>query len=247
MTVRDTTGRCLRTRLLILWSAPRCRSTAFERMMTERGDVTVVHEPFSQLADFGGSTVCGDEVRSTSALIARLLALARTATVFVKDTTDFHYPDAIADRHFLRAATHTFLIRDPAAAITSHHRLNPDLGRDEIGFRWLYEIFLAVADATGSAPAVLDADDLIADPAGLVAGYCARVGIPFLADALTWRPGMLAQWQRTARWHVAASESSGFGPRRPAARPLIQDERLRSYLDYHQPCYEAMYAQRLRV
>jgi len=34
---------------LMLWSVPRSRSTAFFRMMAERGDFSVVHEPFSYL------------------------------------------------------------------------------------------------------------------------------------------------------------------------------------------------------
>jgi hypothetical protein len=33
--------------VLMLWSSPRSRSTAFFRMMAERGDFTAVHEPFS--------------------------------------------------------------------------------------------------------------------------------------------------------------------------------------------------------
>jgi hypothetical protein len=36
-----------------LWSAPRTRSTAFFRSMVERGDMTVLHEPFCKLRDFG--------------------------------------------------------------------------------------------------------------------------------------------------------------------------------------------------
>ncbi|HUD39315.1 MAG TPA: hypothetical protein VMR14_20630 [Streptosporangiaceae bacterium] len=39
--------------ILMLWSAPRSRSTAFFRMMIERGDFVCVHEPFSYLAEFG--------------------------------------------------------------------------------------------------------------------------------------------------------------------------------------------------
>jgi hypothetical protein len=50
--------------VLALWSAPRCRSTAFERMMTERGDRVVVHEPFSRVVDFGTVEI-GDRVAHT--------------------------------------------------------------------------------------------------------------------------------------------------------------------------------------
>ena len=49
---------------LALWSAPRSRSTAFERMMRARGDFTVLHEPFSHLANYGSTTV-DDEVISS--------------------------------------------------------------------------------------------------------------------------------------------------------------------------------------
>ncbi|WP_214327458.1 hypothetical protein [Nonomuraea sediminis] len=40
-------------RIIALWSAPRCRSTAFLRMMRQRRDCLVIREPFSHVADFG--------------------------------------------------------------------------------------------------------------------------------------------------------------------------------------------------
>jgi hypothetical protein len=45
--------------MLMLWSAPRSRSTAFYRMMTERGDFTAVQEPFSHVAVFGHVEISG--------------------------------------------------------------------------------------------------------------------------------------------------------------------------------------------
>jgi len=48
----------------MLWGTPRSRSTAFFRMMAERGDFTVVHEPFSYLAEFGYTDVAGERVTS---------------------------------------------------------------------------------------------------------------------------------------------------------------------------------------
>src|SRR4051794_7865440 len=102
--------------VLALWSAPRCRSTAFARMMAERGDRVVVHEPFSQVVDFGEVKV-GDRVaRTEHDVLAALRAMAADKPVFFKDTTDFHYPALLADQAFLAAATHTFIIRHPAEA-----------------------------------------------------------------------------------------------------------------------------------
>jgi Sulfotransferase domain len=233
--------------VLALWSAPRSRSTAFARMMEERDDRAVVHEPFSRVVDFGEVKV-GDRVAHTERdVLAALRALAAERPVFFKDTTDFHYPALLADETFLAAATHTFLIRKPAEAIASHHRLNPHLGRDEVGIAWLHEIFVAVRAATGRTPVVIDSDDLLDRPADTVRAYCAAVGIPFRPDALSWQPGMRPEWESTGRWHELTSRTAGFarGPGRPA-EVVDADPVLRAYRDYHQPYYERLRAAVLR-
>ncbi|WP_157522162.1 sulfotransferase family protein [Herbidospora cretacea] len=231
--------------VLALWSAPRCRSTAFARMMAERNDRVVVHEPFSLVVDFGEVKV-GDRVaRTEQEVLAALRALAARTPVYFKDTTDFHYPALLADRDFLAAATHTFIVRHPAEAIASHVRLNPDLGRDEIGFARLYEIFDAVRSATGVTPVVVDSDDLLDRPAETVRAYCAAVGIPFVPEALNWRPGMRSEWQTTSRWHESTSRTTGFarggggGPGN-AAEKVAEDPVLRAHLEYHLPYYERL-------
>lgn len=235
-------------RVLALWSAPRSRSTVFLRMMMERGDFTVLHEPFSHVADFGVTEVDGERVHDERSLISAIRALAEREQVFFKDTTDFDYPGLLADADFLSAATHTFIIRHPAEAIASHVALNAELGRDEIGFARLSAIFDAVAAATGRAPVVVDSDDLVERPAETVRSYCAAVGIPFRPEALTWQPGIRAEWERTRRWHEATGRTSGFlrtggeGHARVAADPV-----LAGYLDYHLPHYERLRAHRLVV
>jgi hypothetical protein len=235
-------------RLLALWSAPRCRSTPFLRMMAERGDRFVVHEPFSHVVDFGAAEVDGRGVHTERELIDALRELAAERPVFFKDTTDFHYPELLRDTEFLCEAIHTFMIRDPTAAIASHYRLNPNLGRDEIGFAWLHEIYAAVRDATGVDPVVIDGDDLVAAPEAIVEAYCARVGIPYVPEALQWKPKVLPSWERTARWHTSVSESKGFEPRREESPVDVEaDPKLRAYLRYHRPHYERLYARRLRV
>jgi hypothetical protein len=70
---------------LMLWSAPRSRSTAFFRMMAERGDFTVVHEPFSYLVMHGHADVGGTRISSGLDLVKALLQLP--GQWFVKETT----------------------------------------------------------------------------------------------------------------------------------------------------------------
>jgi hypothetical protein len=234
--------------ILALWSAPRCRSTAFLRMMAERGDFAVVHEPFSLLVNFGSATV-GDRVVHTEAeLISALRELAESRPVFFKDTTDFRYPGLLSDTAFLAEATHTFIVRHPQEAIASHYVLNPDLRRDEIGFAWLAEIYDAVAQARGSDPVVVDSDDLVGQPERTVREYCARVGIAFQADALNWQPGLRYDWQQTPRWHESTGRTSAFTPSRQSSVDTVRaNPVLAGYLDHHLPFYSRLHARRMMI
>lgn len=237
-----------RPAILALWSAPRCRSTAFARMMAERGDYRVLHEPFSHVQNFGESDVAGRIVRSERELIPELWRLAAEGPLFFKDTTDFHYPCLLADRDFLSQPVHTFLIRHPADAIASHYALHPGLQRDEIGFAWLAEIYDAVAQATGVPPVVVDSDELVERPADTVRAYCRAVGIPFAAETLSWQPGMHEDWRRTSRWHETASRTGGFVRTAAARRETVEaDPRLVGYLEYHLPFYQRLKSAALRV
>lgn len=229
--------------MLALWSAPRCRSTAFARMITERGDFTTLHEPFSHLVDFGAAQVGDVTAHDEAGLISAIRSLAGQGPVFFKDTTDFHYPGLLADQAFLGDVVHTFIIRDPAAAIASHYALNRRLGRDEIGFAWLAEIYDAAAVASRTPPVVIDSDLLVRRPAETVAAYCRAVGMPFDPGALSWEPGMRSEWQRTSRWHESTSGTSGFvaGTGQQDTSALVaNDPVLAGYLDYHLPFYEKL-------
>src|SRR5690348_15151778 len=84
---------------LMLWSVPRGRSTAFFRMMAERGDFTVVHEPFSYLVMYGHTDVAGTRASSGPDVIRALLKLP--GQVFTKETTGFRSPEFVASPQFL--------------------------------------------------------------------------------------------------------------------------------------------------
>jgi sulfotransferase family protein len=224
--------------LLMLWSAPRSRSTAFFRMMAERGDFTVVHEPFSYLAEFGYADVAGERVTSAAGLIGALSALGCRRRVFAKETTGRRYPEVLAEPQFLRGARHTFLIRHPRETIASRHALDPGAGLDTAGFESQYEIFSEVSRLAGRAPVVIDSDDLINGPAAIVQAWCSRVGIEFRPAALTWPPADRPEWQPSRRWHAEVAASSGFA--RVSSTPAADVERgpaLSGYLRHHLPFY----------
>ena len=196
------------TGLLFLWSPPRSLSTAFLRMMIERGDHVVIHEPFSSIVVQGHVTIGEDTVTRPEELLDLLVERARHDRVFVKETTEYDYLNNGGAR-IPAVGRHTFIVRDPRAAIASHYAMNPAMTCAEVGYEHQAEI-ARLAYPGPARPVVVVAEDLVADPAGAVADYCARVGIPFLAQALSWAPADHRAWSRTRQWHRDAAASSGF-------------------------------------
>jgi hypothetical protein len=211
-------------------------------MMAERGDFDLVHEPFSYLVMYGYTDVGSTRVSSEPALIKALLDLP--GQVFAKETTGVRYPEVLATPEFLDRWTHTFLIRDPRETIPSYLKLEPDARVRSIGFELLHEIYTAVAERTGRQPVVIDAADLVRDPAGTVRAYCAATGIPFVPEALSWQPAQRPEWQPSRRWHDTVAASTGFGAVSSGPAP-VPDAVTARYLAAHLPCYEALYARRL--
>ncbi len=142
-----------------LWSAPRTRSTAFLRSMIERGDMTVLHEPFCQLRDYGEADAGARTFDSPQSLLAWLRNGTHGMRVFLKD----HPPAAcvrevLADRRFLAETRHAFLIRRPEEIAASSYALDPSLSATAIGLERLCEVQDAVRAAGGDASVVIDSD-----------------------------------------------------------------------------------------
>jgi hypothetical protein len=235
--------------ITVLWTVPRTVSTSFERMMIERGDHVVVDEPFSR------SYYLGPDKRSdrfaevlpgssTGEVVASLRAAAEEAPVFVKDMA-YHAGELIGTEVFA-SFRHCFLIRDPAVTLRSLAARWPDFTDDEAG----WDALGAAADAVtraGDPLVVIDADELCADPAGVVRAWCEAMGLSFVEAALTWSPGMRPEWELWADWHESSALATGFRP--PSGtlpRPPGPDEpRLRSVHERALPVYERLRAVRL--
>ena len=236
--------------MLMLWSVPRGRSTAFYRMMIERGDFTGVHEPFSHAGAFGQADISGRASATAPAVITELRSLAATRQVFIKETTDRRHPEALADQRFLaQDAQHTFLIRHPRETIRSYLALRQNPRIHEIGFETQYEVYAKVRKLTGRDPLVVDAGDLMRQPAATIKAYCAHVGVDFQSHALTWRPSDRPEWQGGfSHWFTDVAASSGLAEV-PRHRSLVAEQHpiLGTYLAYHLPFYQKLYQRRLAV
>jgi hypothetical protein len=233
---------------IVLWSVPRSGSTAFERMMTERGDHVVLSEPFSR-AYYDGPEQQSRRypVTAPDATVASVaedvLRAADGNRVFVKDMA--YHARAGATVELLSRFTNTFLIRDPAWSIPSFAARWPDFTADELGFGAVAAL-VDLADQVG--PVVLvESDDLRQDPTAVVGAWCAAVAIPFDERALGWEPGLQDGWERWAEWHEETARSSGFLAPDPGPPPAVDDPRVAEAIATATPVYERLHARRLRT
>jgi|Transcript_51521 signal peptidase I len=243
----------------VLWVHPRSCSTAFERVMMERGDLKILHEPFGYVyyvheartevpffyVDPNHPTAYPD-VRDMI-LNTDPSAEGKTRTYF-KDMPFHCFDHIMKDEDFIRSVDHTFLVRDPAKGIVSHYAINNSVTRQEIGYDAQSRLFDRILEVTGKAPAVVDADDFQADTEGVVAAYCQYLGLSFDEKCLTWQPGMVKEWEAWKEWHAEAARSSGIRPptsNEKQMKVIKEHPHLQEYYDYHLPFYQKLIKHKL--
>lgn len=248
--------------IYFLWATPRSTSTAFEWMMRQRGDLICFHEPF------GMAWYQGPEARAPRpAPVDRqrpeatfekiwndIQDAAEKRPVFVKDMP--HHTDHLWSDAFLDRITHSFLIRDPAKVLASLHRSYQKAGMEdgfephEISFGPQQDLFDTLK-ARGAAAPILDSDDMLEDPDGMVRVYCDAIGIPFIRDALSWEPGarddVLWYDGNDEIWHASLRDSDGLKPMpRKNVDPGDLPPNLSAHYDRFMKHYTVLYPQRLR-
>jgi hypothetical protein len=208
---------------IVMWSGPRNLSTAMMRSFGARADTTVVDEPFyaAYLAATGLDHPMREEILAVGETDWRKVAeaCAREPTEppirYEKHMT--HHMLQGFGLDWMRGAAIAFLIRDPAAVAASYAAKREEVTAADLGAERQAEIFDIVAGMQGSAPPVIDANDVRAAPEPVLRKLCAALGIPFDPAMLCWAPGPRPTdgvWG--AHWYGAVNASTGFAPPEPA-------------------------------
>jgi hypothetical protein len=148
------------------------------------------------------------------------------------------------ERAALDGLSHAFLIRDPARMLVSLDKVTPDPTLADTGLPQQVELFRRVRAGLGRTPPVIDADDVLADPRGLLGLLCAAWEVPFRESMLAWPAGPRASdgvW--APHWYGAVLRSTGFEP--PRSEPVHVPERLRALSAACAPLYAELWAARL--
>lgn len=215
--------------------------------MLERSDLLALHEPLEGLEYIGPLDIGRHRIESGAALVDWLLNRG-DEPVFMKETLAPRVVELVSsNRRFLREARHAFLIRRPVEIAASFLALEGDLRIHHTGVKALHELFVTVQTAASHAPIVIDSDDLVTRPGATMRAYCTAIGLPFDATALTWAAGARPEWQRSARWHRDASESTCFAePTNRDRYSLASHPDVRRFVARHQPFYEELRSHKLQ-
>jgi Sulfotransferase domain len=241
--------------IIALWSHPRSMSTAIERVMRERGDLACFHEPMMYYYYVERAVrvmphfdVDPEKPKSYEAIRDMLLEAGEAGPVFFKDMSYYVLPRMLDDKAFARRLTNTFLIRDPVKAILSYHKLDPDLTLEEVGLEAIWRHLDWVRGLTGETPAVVSAELVQADTAGVMTAYWRKIGLAPAPHALSWAPDETpADWQQVAGWHGYVAASGGIqamsvaeaeAQRAAFEQAAEQAPQLRDFLEHHRPFYD---------
>jgi hypothetical protein len=215
-------------RRIAMWSGPRNISSAMMRSWGNRPDTLVCDEPLyaHYLLKTGVPHPGADEVKQSQDTDWRAVVRALTESTtsgkpifYQKHMTHHLLPEM--ERGWLDRLTNVFLIREPRDVVTSFARIAGAPRLEDTGFPQQLEIFQWVRERTGAIPPVIDARDVLEDPARVLRRLCESIGVAFDEAMLSWPAGPRETdgvWAKY--WYAAVVNSTTFQPYQPKDDPV---------------------------
>lgn len=234
-----------------MWSGPRNISTAVMRSWESRGDTFVSDEPFyaHYLAATDVEHPGRDEIISGGETDWRKVVTWLTGPVpggkwifYQKHMTHHLLPDMHGD--WLDALQHAFLIRSPEETLISLSKVVSEPRLEDTGLPQQLDLFERTRTASGEAPPVIDARDVLERPHEMLRKLCGALGVEFTTAMLSWPAGPRATdgvWAQY--WYEAVEASTRFEPYRPPSDRL--PDGLRSLERECRTYYDVLYRHRI--
>jgi hypothetical protein len=232
---------------IAMWSGPRNISTALLRSWGARSDCVVVDEPLYafylthvDIDHPGHDEIVRSQPTDWETVVDALTTaeLPGGATVYYQKHMTHHVlPDI--DRARLAPLRHAFLIRDPAGVLRSYAKVRGEPTLEDLGLPQQVELF----ERFGGP--VVDARDLLGDPAAGLSALCAALDVGYDPAMLSWPAGPQDSdgvWAK--HWYGSVWSSTGFAPYVANDEPL--PAHLEPLLDRCLPYYETLAAHRLK-
>ena len=237
---------------IAMWSGPRNLSTAMMRSFGSRADTFVSDEPFYGcfLKEGGADHPMREEVIAAmdcdwANVMAALSGSPPNGSPIWYQKQMWHHMVGPIGYDDFEGFTHAFLIRSPEQMIASYLRKREAAEFEDFGLGRQAEFFERESDRLGHAPPVVDANDVLADPAGVLSKLCGALGIPWDPAMLAWNTGRRetdGPW--APHWYAAVEASTGFGS--PETGSVNLPDAARELADRCRPYYERLAKHRLR-
>jgi hypothetical protein len=236
---------------IAMWSGPRNLSTAMMRSFGSRADTCVSDEPFYGcfLKTTGADHPMREKTISAmdcdwASVMERLRRDPPTAKPIWYQKHMWHHMAGPIGYNDFSGFRHGFLIREPERMIASYLRKRESAAFEDLGLERQAEFFDREADRLGHAPPVVDANDVLANPRGVLSSLCHALAIAWDPAMLSWAPGRRGTdgpW--APHWYGAVEKSSGFGP--PETDPVDLPQEARRLAERCRPYYERLAAHRI--
>jgi len=236
---------------IAMWSGLRNLSTAMMRSFGSRADTFVSDEPFygAFLKDTGADHPMRDEV--IAAMDCDWRSVMQTLRGDALDNSPvwyqkhmWHHMTGPIGYEDFAGFRHAFLIREPERMIASYLRKREVAAFENFGMDRQAEFFEREADRLGRAPAVIEANDVLVNPEGVLSRLCGALGIDWDPAMLSWPPGRRdtdGPW--APHWYGAVEASTGFAP--PETDDVELPDEAQRVADRCRPYYEQLAAHRI--
>lgn len=229
-----------------MWSGPRNISTAMMRSFGSRADCAVSDEPFygaflkatGEPHPLARETIESMECDWHTVLRQQSGDAPGGQPVWYQKHMPHHMVGPVSIAAF-GDHLNAFLIRAPERVVASYRKKNELRRAEMLGFAQMRSYFDFECERSGTVPPVVDSDDILADPEGVLTRLCEALGIDWDPAMLAWEEGPHPEdgvWG--THWYDRVNASTGFGAP-PGDLPELEGE----YLQVAEECrddYEAL-------
>lgn len=215
-------------KLIISISQPCSLSVAFLRMMRQREDFLIVHEPgiypwFLNYSSFNVKDNFFHEPKTFPEVEALITSLLKQQNTFVKEESyaAVHY---LYDSEIVKSDNTyvVFLLRHPHQMFLSiYNKMKGAIPKDFADYQTMWKLFNHMKSTNSRQPLIICTEDLVKDPNKIIRQFCNYSDIPFKEESLRWEnliDNFKDHWiwydtpyaRFDKRWHENALSSTGF-------------------------------------
>lgn len=234
-----------------LWSSPRNISTAMMYAFAQRTDTQVVDEPLyahflvqsdSRAAHPGEEEILRSMENDGKKVVEHLLYGTFPKPVIIFKQMTHHLVNI--DLGFLTRMENVLLIRNPREILASYTKVIQKPSMADIGIEMQYELYQTLLPS-GTLKAIVDARELLLDPAGVLRQLCEKLDMPFDANMLEWKAGARPEDGAWAKyWYDNVHRSTGF--QKHVDKIIELPAEMEALAEQAMPFYKALYENALK-